>query len=400
MSNRTIPIAITVSGVGCCLVDVLYNNISFSSEAMQQFLSKERGDGGLSPGQLVFLEDFVQYAKMPFEEILSLITKGKAPDKINVGGPSVVSLIHLAQMTSKEECLVKFYGRGGSDENGKYLLAALEKSPVVLQDYQLTEGYTPSTFVLSDPSYDNGHGERMFINTIGAANEFKPDFLKDDFFNSDVVVFGGTALVPSIHDHLGALLKKSKEQGAITVVNTVFDFRNEKKNPHLKWPLGEREDSYQNIDLLITDHEEALRLSGTTNTDAAGYFFVQSGLSSFIITNGSKELYSWSDGKLFAKQELRSMPISNQVSKELKINREGDTTGCGDNFVGGVLYSIVEQLKQKNSPLNLLEATSWGVVSGGFTCFYVGGTYHEKTSGEKLARIKPYFEQYHAQITN
>jgi len=391
---------IVVSGVGCCLVDVLYNNIHFETEAMQPFLSKERGDGGLLPGQLVFLEDFVQFARTPFEKILGNITMGMAPDKINIGGPSIVPLIHLAQMTAGEECVVRFFGRGGSDDNGLYLKEALEKTAVVLQDYQLVEGYTPSTFVLSDPDFDNGHGERIFINTIGAANEFKPDFLKDDFFDSDIIVLGGTALVPSIHDKLGVLLKQAKDKGAITVVNTVFDFRNEKLNPQQRWPLGESADSYQNIDLLIADHEEALRLSGSTDTKAACNFFIQSGLSSFIITNGSKDLSIWSDGRLFSKVELTTIPVCHQISSDLKTNKIGDTTGCGDNFVGGVLYSIVKQLKEQNRPFDLLDAAAWGVVSGGFTCFYVGGTYQEDSKGDKLSKIKTYYAKYKAQIGN
>ncbi len=389
----------TLSGVGCCLVDVLYDNICFGSEAVKPFLSKVRGDGGLLPGQLVFLEDLVRFAQMPFEEILNRITEGKSPDKMNIGGPSVVPLIHLAQLTAGKTCTVRFYGRGGSDENGNYLKSELKKTPVIIQDYELIEGYTPSTFVLSDPYYDHGYGERMFINTIGAANAFLPEYLTDDFFSSDIVVFGGTALVPSIHDHLGELLEKSKFRGAITVVNTVFDFRNEKLNPYHSWPLG-GENSYQNIDLLITDHEEALRLSGMNDTSAACNFFVQSGMSAFIITNGSKDINFWSDGRLFAKQNLTALPVSRQIVDELKTARTGDTTGCGDNFVGGVLYSVAEQLKQKNHPPDLSEACAWGVVSGGFTCFYVGGMYHETEQGEKLAKIKPYHAKYKAQIEN
>jgi sugar/nucleoside kinase (ribokinase family) len=390
---------ITVSGVGCCLVDVLFNKIDFSSEKIHPFLSKERGDGGLLPGQLVFLEDLIQFAELSFEEILNRITNGKPHDKINIGGPSVVPLIHLAQLTKREECIVKFYGRGGADENGNYLKSELEKSPVILEDYDLVDGYTPSTFVLSDPDFDHGNGERMFINTIGAANAFLPAYLKDDCFGSDIVVFGGTALVPSIHDQLGALLRKSKSHGAITVVNTVFDFRNEKMNPSQRWPLGD-ENSYHSIDLLITDHEEALRLSGAKDTNGACSFFINSGLTSFVITNGSKDLYVWSDGKLFAREDLSTMPVSLQILKELKSGVRGDTTGCGDNFVGGMLYSIVEQLKQQNHPMDLVEACSWGVVSGGFTCFYVGGMYHETAPGEKLAKIKPYHAHYKAQIGN
>ena len=390
---------ITVSGVGCCLVDVLYNNIQFGSETIQPFLSKERGDGGLLPGQLVFLEDLVNLTQTPFDEILRQITKGRSHDKINIGGPSVVPLIHLAQLTNREKCTVRFYGRGGLDENGNYLISQLKKTPVDLENYLLVEGYTPSTFVLSDPEYDHGHGERMFINTIGAANAFLPEYLRDDFFDSDLVVFGGTALVPSIHDHLGELLEKSKAHGAITIVNTVFDFRNEKRNPGQKWPLGQ-ENSYQNIDLLIADHEEALRLSGTKDTESACSFFMQSGLSAFIITNGSNDLFAWSDGKLFMKMNLMKMPVCRQIVDELKTNRTGDTTGCGDNFVGGILYSVVMQLEQKNHPPDLFEALAWGVVYGGFACFYVGGMFHETTAGEKLSGIKPYHTKYKAQIGN
>ncbi|HWS00861.1 MAG TPA: carbohydrate kinase family protein, partial [Prolixibacteraceae bacterium] len=216
--------------------------------------------------------------------------------------------------------------------------------------------------------------------------------------SSDILVFGGTALVPSIHDHLTALLKKSGEHGAITVVNTVFDFRNEKLDPGNKWPLGESDESYQHIDLLITDHAEALRLSGTKSSEDACTFFMGSGLSAFIITNGTNNLYAWSDGKLFEKITLSTIPVSRQIMNDLKTNSVGDTTGCGDNFVGGVLYSMVEQLKQENHQPDLLEAAAWGVVSGGFTCFYVGGTYHETTQGEKLAKIKDYYAQYKVQV--
>ena len=49
---------IIVSGVGCCLVDLLYNDIDFGSEKIQPYLSKKRGDGGLTPGHLVFKEEF------------------------------------------------------------------------------------------------------------------------------------------------------------------------------------------------------------------------------------------------------------------------------------------------------------------------------------------------------
>ncbi len=389
---------IIVSGVGCCLVDLLYKDIDFSSDSFRSFISLKRGDGGLTPGHLVFNEEFVKFARSPFGTVLNQITGGRTPDKKNIGGPSIVSLIHAAQLTDPENCEVRFYGRGGNDDAGKYLLSSLQKTPVVLHDYRLTENITPSTVVLSDPGYDNGHGERMFINSIGAAWDYKPEDLDEEFFHSDIVVFGGTALVPVIHDHLTELLKKAKLNGCLTIVNTVFDFRNEKLNPDRKWPLGNSDESYQFIDLLIADQEEALRLSGQTTAEAAVRFFLDRKVSALIITNGSNPVSIFSDGRLFEPLALTQLPVSKKVVDELRYNKDGDTTGCGDNFVGGVIASIVNQLQGGIQHPDLQEACGWGIVSGGFACFYMGGTYFEQKPGEKLAKIEPYYESYQQQL--
>lgn len=393
------PEKIIVSGVGCCLVDLLFTNIDFGSDTIRPYLSRKRGDGGLTPGQLVFQEEFEKYCDSSFDNVLSKITGGRTHDKINIGGPAIVSLINVAQLIDKEYCEVRFYGRCGKDESGHYLLSLIKKTPVVLKDYKLIDNRTPSTVVLSDPSYDNGHGERMFLNSIGAAWDYRPDELDDDFFNSDIVVFGGTALVPQIHDNMTTLLKKAKSNGCITIVNTVFDFRNEKANPSKKWPIGDSDESYGYIDLLIADNEEALRLSGEHNLQDAIRFFRDKKVSSLIITNGSKDISTYSDGRFFNMSGLTEMPVSRKVIEELKNTMGGDTTGCGDNFVGGVIASVVTQLKNGSKHPDLKEACSLGIVSGGFTCFYMGGTYFEENIGEKRDRIKPYYESYKKQIS-
>jgi sugar/nucleoside kinase (ribokinase family) len=77
-----------------------------------------------------------------------------------------------------------------------------------------------------------------------------------------------------------------------------------------------------------------------------------------------------------------------------------DTTGCGDNFVGGVIASVVNQLISEAGKPDMNEACSWGIVSGGFACFYMGGTYFEKKTGENITRIKPYYDKYRGQIFN
>lgn len=392
------PEKIIVSGVGCCLVDLLFNDIGFGNLTMNPYLSVTRGDGGLTPGHLVFREEFEKFCGEPFEQVLRRITGGRKHDKINIGGPSIVSLINAAQLVGKEYCEVRFYGRGGNDEIGEYLLSALHKTPVILKDFKLINNQTPSTVVLSDPGFEGGHGERMFINSIAAAWEYGPENLDDDFFNSDIVVFGGTGLVPQIHDNLTSLLSKARSKGCITIVNTVFDFRNEKANPSKKWPLGENDDSYRYIDLLITDQEEALRLSGEREPLNAINFFIENKVSSLMVTNGSKNIITWSDGKFFNASGIKEMPVSEKVITERKNIHVGDTTGCGDNFVGGVIASVVNQKQNGSIHPDIQEACSRGVVSGGFACFYLGGTYFEGETGEKREKMEPYYEAYKKQI--
>ena len=99
------------------------------------------------------------------------------------------------------------------------------------------------------------------------------------------------------------------------------------------------------------------------------------------------------------KSELKEMPVSQKVIDELKNSQTGDTTGCGDNFVGGIIASVVTQLQDgiKNPDLN--EACSWGVVSGGFTCFYMGGTYFEEKPVKNWQQLEPYYESLQKQIS-
>jgi sugar/nucleoside kinase (ribokinase family) len=390
---------IKVSGVGCCLVDLLYNGIDFGSDIILPYLSKKQGDGGLTPGKLVFQEEFERFSGSSIMEAVTILAGGRIQDKINIGGPAVVSLINLAQLTDREHCDVHFYGRGGSDEHGRLIISALSRTPVKISDFKLIDKRTPSTIVLSDPSYDNGHGERMFINSIGAAWDYRPDELDNGFFDSDIVTFGGTALVPQIHDNLTRLLKKAKSKGSITVVNTVYDFRNEKTDPVKRWPLGESDESYRYTDLLITDQEEAFRLSGERDPREAARFFIEQKVSSLIITNGSRNILTYSDGKFFGASEITEMPVSRRVIEEIQNYQGGDTTGCGDNFAGGVMASVVNQLHTGIRQPDLHEACCWGIASGGFTCFYMGGTWFEENPGEKLSRTRPYYDFYKDQIS-
>lgn len=389
-----------ISGTGCTLVDYLYTPVDFNDAGFKKYLSQSPGDGGLSPGKLVFKEEFDKFSGEAYLEVRNTITKGKEPVAMNIGGPSIVSLIHAAQILQGWNAEVDFFACKGNDKGGAFIENKLAGTPLKVGKFKTGNYYTPFTDVLSDPDFDHGNGERIFINNIGAAWELMPTDLDASFFESDMVVFGGTALVPNIHSALGELLLKAKANNAITVVNTVYDFLSEKHDPSKPWPLGKSVETYKSIDLLITDMEEGLRLSGKADIDSAIDFFQSTGVGAVIITHGSNTIHYFSNSLLFGIICRSTLPVSGKVLKEIKQfpERVGDTTGCGDNFVGGVIASIAKQLiANQEKTVSLPAAIALGVASGGFACFYNGGTFYEEYPGQKIELLNPYFQEYLAE---
>lgn len=394
---------IIIAGTGCALADYLYTGVRFNSPLFHKYLSQRPGDGGVTPGKLVFTEELEKFSGKPYSEISSELTGGKSPAAFNIGGPGLVSLINASQLLDKNEYEVQFYGGSGNDNTAVLIDQLVRKTPLNIDNYhKISENETPFTDVLSDETFDNNQGERTFINNIGAAWDYSPDLIGDDFFDADILCFGGTALVPQIHDNLSRLLKRAKDNGCITVVNTVFDFRNEKDHPDQPWPLVDSSADLTLIDLLIMDCEESIKISGKKSINEAAQHFISQNISTLIITNGAHEIYAYSNGNLFGKTELSKWPVSKKVNAD--FNRDaaikGDTTGCGDNFAGGVIASLAMQLKTSViGKFDLTEAIAWGVASGGFACFYVGGTYIENKEGEKREVVQEFKNEYMNQIS-
>jgi sugar/nucleoside kinase (ribokinase family) len=167
--------------------------------------------------------------------------------------------------------------------------------------------------VLSDPDYNNGAGERLGIGQLGEVENITPDMLDEDFFKSDYCIFGGSAFTYKLHSNLTALLKKAQENQATTIVNTIFDSENEKKDPVGKWPMGDSDETYKLIDLLIMNRSEALRYSGEKDVEAAFEFFVKTEVSTFIITNDDKYTLAYSNGDLFEQVDKLRLPVSNAI---------------------------------------------------------------------------------------
>ena len=391
-----------IAGTGCCLLDYLYTDIDFSAQPFQSFLSKKGGDGGLVPGQLVFASGLAGFSGMPEEECLKQLTGGFPPDAVNLGGPGVVAMVHASQVLAPEGWDITFSGVFGDDAASEEMRRFVASYPVSLQEKTLPGTCVPSTTVLSDPRYNSGAGERTFINRLGVADFFEPFLLEDDFFDAPLFLWGGTGLVPPLHRNLTSLVKRSKAAGGVNVVGTVYDFLNESLDPDGPWPLGDpAEPAYPWIDLLICDQEEAVRLSGKKNLEDAKMFLKESGCRAFIITRGADPLYLYTKDGIFGEQAELSLPVSPYVNKDLDANpgKRGDTTGCGDNFVGGVMVSLARQLEQAEAggpgALDLLEAAVEGICSGGLALYTRGGCRTEQAEGETRKLLEPIRRDYY-----
>ncbi|NDP19986.1 MAG: carbohydrate kinase family protein [Paludibacter sp.] len=388
-----------VSGTGCALGDFVYNHIDFSSSTFKKYQSKQAGDGGLEAGKLVFTQELERFSGKNFQEILLEISGDRIYDAFNIGGPAIVGLINTAQLLQNTDIEVCFYGARSNDERGKAISRLIKDLPLNLENYRVLDGETPYTDVLSDPNFANGKGERTFVNNIACAAEFDENYLDENFWNSDIIVFGATAIVPKLHNNLSNLLLKAKSNGSLTVVHTVYDFINEKQHPEKPWPLGNTLESLALIDLLVMDYEESLRISGCSDIISTQEFFIQNGCNAFLITHGAQPTYVYSSGKLFQPIDT-TLPVCEWINDDFAHNPhlKGDTTGCGDNFVGGVVANIVSQLESIATNFSLIDATILGTVCGGFACYYVGGTFFEKYSGEKSEKVNEMLEKY--KLTN
>lgn len=400
--------AVTIHGAGCALMDYLYRDVDFTSQAVQRLLRRQPGDGGLTIGGLVFAEALERFAARPIDDVLRSITGGRNPDRQNVGGPAIVSLIHTAQLLP--DATVRFYGATGDDETGAALRSIALQTPLDINDLAVRPGATPATYVFSDPSYHGGHGERLFVNQLGVASHVAPADLGPQFPRADIVQLGGTALVPTLHDSLATLLRDARTTGALTVVNTVYDFRAELSRPNERWPLG-GDGAYRLIDLLVADAEEAARLSGADSPAAAIDWFLARGVGAAIVTNGPDPVWFAAAGPRFSPTGPSTREVFTGFARSAAA-REGDTTGCGDTFTGGVVASIAEQMDALHAGpapdgdpgsasggggrarIDLESAVVRGVASGAFCLTHLGGTYVESAAGEKLSRVREVEQLY------
>jgi sugar/nucleoside kinase (ribokinase family) len=386
-----------ISGVGCCVLDALFEVPPGEGEArMARYLSRDHGDGGLVRGAAVLRRALEERHRRPAAELVAEISGG-ARANLKLGGVAAAAVIAAAQLLRGEEILVRLYGNLSDGEDGARVRRLLGRTPVSIDRMGTRPGRFPCTYILNERG-GAGYGERTFICETGTSDALamSPEELDREFFESEVTLFSAMWWEPRLHAHLTSLLQECKRAGSLTVVGTAFD----PARGHLRgrWALGDSDDAYRHVDALVMDRTEALLHSGEADLSGALDFFRRAGVGACVVTQGVEPVHYWSGGKAFAPAEGQ-LPVPAAILRDKASGAlpSGDSVGCGDNFVGGLVSSTALQLR-RGGPLSLREAVILGNLAGGIASTHSGGVLDERYPGEKRDLVERYRRPYEEQL--
>ena len=213
-------------------------------------------------------------------------------------------------------------GQIGDDENGKFVIDSLEKEKIDTSLISINKK-TPTSvdFVMSEQK-----GERTFFAYSGTNNQFCEKDIKLDRIKCDMLHLGYFLFMEKLDNGDGAkILKRAKQLGIKTSIDFVSD-DNESKYRKI-WPC------LPFVDNLIINEIEASKLAGLDMSKNSIKDILlklkNMGVIERIIVHSPKKSYLF-DGKEYLEQN--SLFVDKKYIK--------GTTGAGDAFCAGALYSI------------------------------------------------------------
>jgi sugar/nucleoside kinase (ribokinase family) len=233
--------------------------------------------------------------------------------ELHGGGCASNTGIGLAKIGVKTAVI----GKVGKDGFGDFVVNLLEKSGLdcsgVVRDNEFS---TSATMVMV-----HGDGERSFIHYIGANANIKEEDINFDIIkNSKILHIAGSFLMPGFDGEPTArVLKKAKELGVITALDTAWDSRG-------NW-MKLLEPCLEYIDYAVPSYEEAKMVTGKDNPADVANVLIDKGVKTVALKMGSDGCY------IKDKDNEIRIPI-------YKVDAI-DATGAGDSFAAGFLTGIV-----------------------------------------------------------
>lgn len=274
------------------------------------------------------------------ELLIDLVSiDGKSYDKKPGGAPA-----NVAVTVSKLNGKGYFLGAVGNDSFGNFLEKVMMENKVNCE-YLIKKGKTTLAIVTLDQS-----GERSFEFYRGSDGEYQLDSSME--INSDSIVHFGSAtgfLDGELRESYYKLLEISKNNGALISFDPNYrdmlitkDFE--------KIFINHCEVFMKEADLIKISDEEAILLTGTRSLEEATENLMKRCYKAVIVITLGKE-----GTRVLEKGNVYTVP-------SIKVNQK-DSTGAGDAFVGGVLYSL-----SKDENISYKEAVAFGNKVGAITC--------------------------------
>jgi ribokinase len=203
-----------------------------------------------------------------------------------------------------------YIGAIGNDSNGKFILSDLKKEKVIFLG-KVFDGNSGFSVILP------GAGDRTILSYKGVNNSLDISELSLAGLNTKWL-YVSTMLGMSFETSL-KLIERFKNQGTSIVMNISLYLA--KKGIHSLSSL------LKYIDILIFNKEEAIALTSKNQIEDIFMEIRKHTDALVVITNGHEDVSAFYDGKLYLKKIEKVHPI--------------DTTGAGDAFAAGFVYSIM-----------------------------------------------------------
>jgi sugar/nucleoside kinase (ribokinase family) len=264
--------------------------------------------------------------------MLDVITKiAVMPDKINYGSdtPSKISTHgggaagNVASWLSRTEAEATIVGHVGSDAAGSALVSEFDQLGVRHKNLVVDKGSSGVVVVLVDPT-----GERTMFPDNGANSGLHIGDLPDLSNFNAVYISGYSPLDPLSRPGILEMITRIRAAG----IPIYFDPAS--VGGMMEVPLAEVKSWIRLVDVLLLNEEEALYLTGETNSESALEKLLED-CETVVIKRGS----AGAIGKARASTLVTVPAVKTDVV---------DTTGAGDSFAAGFIAHYTSTLNMKH----------------------------------------------------
>ncbi len=236
------------------------------------------------------------------------------PIEITTGGDAANQAVVLSRLGKR----VLLAGKVGDDQSGRFIVENVRANGVDTGGVVLDRKSRTSTCVVLIRS----NGSRNFLSNRDANEKLSLDDIDvSTVLNARAISLGSMLAIPKLDGPPCAeLLREAKRRGCLTFADT--------KHDTYRIGFDGIRRVLSQVDYFLPSYEEARQLTGESDPHRAADAFMSAGAANVIVKLGQ-------DGCL-----LRT-PNQSKFIEGFPV-KVVDSTGAGDNFVGGFLGSILD----------------------------------------------------------